>query len=381
MQAPFAPPNPPFSPGRRRLLGAALATGAALALPGCAGGPALSRPQARDRLALARPEIDPALVIREVAGLRPFRPAGFRVDVERVGDTLVIHNYGHGGCGVALSWGTAHLAVERALQQPARRAGVIGCGAVGLASARLLQDHGFEVTLYARELPPDTVSNVAGAHWAPSSLLDAEHRTPAFAAQLAAAMRFAHRRFQLLPDQRYGIRWMPLYLVSGQATYAPGWAWSQAPELVRSRTHPPGAHPFGDRYVHETRTMIIEPSIYLPAMMDAFRLAGGRIERRALHSPQDVAALAEPVAVNCTGLGARDLFGDASMVPIKGQLTVLAPQPGIDFAVIGGGYYLFPRRDGVQLGGTHERGEWSTAPDPQASVRILEGHRRLFAGL
>src|SRR6185436_6338704 len=38
-------------------------------------------------------------VIREVVGLRPYRPAGFVVETERLGNTLLIHNYGHGGAG------------------------------------------------------------------------------------------------------------------------------------------------------------------------------------------------------------------------------------------------------------------------------------------
>lgn len=365
---------------RRRLLAGALAGGALLTLGGCATRAAGPVPP-RGRLALPLPDLDPSLLIREVAGLRPFRPAGFRVEPERFGDTLVIHHYGHGGCGVTLSWGTADLVLRHALAQPERRAAVLGCGAVGLATARLLQDHGFEVTIYARELPPDTVSNVAGAQFGPSGLLDAEHRSDAFGAQLAHAARFAHRRFQLLPGERYGVRWMPLYFVSRRPAWSPGWEWALTPELFRARTHAPGTHPLGDRYLHEVQTMIIEPTIYLPAMTDAFRLAGGRIEVRALRGVEDVRALPERLAVNCTGLGARALFGDASLQPVRGQLAVIVPQPEIDYAVIGaGGTYLFPRRDGLQLGGTHERGAWSTAPDPATTADILARHRRLFGG-
>jgi D-amino-acid oxidase len=370
--------NPAPSQTRRLLLKAALGASAALALPGCATH--VARPIARgSQLVLPRLQVEEALVVREVAGLRPFRPAGFRVEPERIGDKLVIHNYGHGGCGVTLSWGTAELALEHALAQPERRAAVLGCGAVGLATARLLQDHGFDVVLYTRELPPDTVSNIAGAQWGPSSLLDREYRTPEFGARLARAARFANRRFQLLPSERFGIRWMPLYFVSQKPEFTPGWDWGQTPELFRTRTHAPGTHPFGDRYLHEIQTMIIEPTIYLPAMMDAFRLAGGRIVVREFRGVEEVAALAEPVVLNCTGLGARDLFNDSTMLPIKGQLTVLVPQPEIDYATIAGRFYMFPRRDGIQLGGTHERGAWSTTPDPTQSAEILEGHRQLFA--
>src|SRR5947208_13945580 len=51
-------------------------------------------------------------VIREVVGLRPYRAEGFVVDAGRVGHKLILHNYGHGGAGMTLSWGTASLAVD-----------------------------------------------------------------------------------------------------------------------------------------------------------------------------------------------------------------------------------------------------------------------------
>src|SRR5262249_13842125 len=90
-------------------------------------------------------------LIREVVGLRPYRSTGFRVEATRLGNKLLIHNYGHGGAGVTLSWGTASLAVDllrdflqtrtrsaRSSQKPKRFA-IIGCGVNGLSTARLLQ--------------------------------------------------------------------------------------------------------------------------------------------------------------------------------------------------------------------------------------------------
>ncbi len=78
--------------------------------------------------------------------LRPFRAAGPRLDVERVGDKIVIHNYGHGGSGWSLSWGSSSLATEKALSTGEREFAVIGCGALGLTSATLLQRAGAKVT-------------------------------------------------------------------------------------------------------------------------------------------------------------------------------------------------------------------------------------------
>ena len=89
----------------------------------------------------------------------------------------------------------------------------------------------------------------------------------------------------------------------------------------------------------------------------------------------------ERVVVNCTGLGAAALFGDEQLVPVKGQLTILLPQPEVDYIVLQGGLYMIPRSDGILLGGTYERGNGSLDVDPQAELRIVEGHRRLFAGM
>src|SRR6266567_423481 len=66
-------------------------------------------------------------IIRTTAGLRPHRPSGFVVRADRFDERTLIHNYGHGGAGWSLSWGTGLLATELALTQADRRAAVIGC--------------------------------------------------------------------------------------------------------------------------------------------------------------------------------------------------------------------------------------------------------------
>ena len=81
--------------------------------------------------------------------------------------------------------------------------------------------------------------------------------------------------------------------------------------------------------------MLIEPPRYLNAMLRDVQIAGGRVVVRELKSKQEIAALPEPVVINCTGLGSRELMGDEQLIPIKGQLSVLLPQPEIDYTVSG----------------------------------------------
>ena len=89
--------------------------------------------------------------------------------------------------------------------------------------------------------------------------------------------------------------------------------------------------------------------------------------------------LRENLIFNCTGLGARTLFNDEELIPVRGQLTFLLPQPEIDYMTVGpGDIYMFPRRDGILLGGTHERGDSNLEPDPESIKRILRESAALF---
>jgi D-amino-acid oxidase len=61
------------------------------------------------------PELDRSKIIGEAVGLRPSR-SEVRLEVEVIDGRNVIHNYGHGGAGVTLSWGCAEEVVELVAQ-------------------------------------------------------------------------------------------------------------------------------------------------------------------------------------------------------------------------------------------------------------------------
>ena len=128
--------------------------------------------------------------------------------------------------------------------------------------------------------------------------------------------------------------------------------------------------------------MLIEPAIYLNALMRDFLLRGGRMVVREFHEPRELLSIREDLLFNCTGLGARALFADNELTSVRGQLSFLLPQPEIDYMTVGpDDIYMFPRRDGILLGGSHERGEFGMEPDAATTDRILAENGKLFAGM
>ncbi|KCZ87219.1 FAD-dependent oxidoreductase [Hyphomonas jannaschiana] len=325
-------------------------------------------------------------VTRTIVGLRPFRKPGPRLEAARVGSKHVVHNYGHGGGGVSLSWGVAELATNLTKEARSDRVAVLGSGAIGLSTAILLQRAGAEVTIYAKDFPPYTTSNVAGAMWHPVTLFENDQVSQETVAMLDLASRIAFNRFiRFANDPKYGVYWIRQYSLSerpmstlrpyvgGDALY---------PGLIRNR---PGG-PFGFPYYDAYYTLMIDPDIYLRALVNDFLAAGGRMKEMAFETEGDLEKLTEMSIVNCMGLGASKVFGDESIIPARGQLSFLLPQNDIDYGYAGsvddyGLLYSFPRKTGILLGGSVDKGDWSLEPRADEIRRMVEGHAYLASKL
>ena len=353
---------------RRAFIASAAST---LVLPGCVTTP---RPSAVRSGCLPPVSVAAERVIRTVAGLRPFRASGFVVRAEPLGAKTLVHNYGHGGAGITLSWGSSKLATQLGLPGHKGAVAVIGAGVMGLTTARLVQEAGFPVTLYAEALPPATTSNIAGGQISPFGHFSEGEVTAEWRTQFAAAMDYSWRRFQIMVGDDYGIHWRPTYQQSSNISR---WSDRFHPE---ARALSPAEHPFPVENLVRYNTMYVETGRFLRELTRDVQIAGGRIEVRKFATPADIAALAERLVFNCTGLGSRELFGDRELHPVRGQMAVLLPQPEVRYAFAGQAGYMFPRADGILLGGTFERDEWDATPQPADIAAIVESHKALFGG-
>ena len=117
-------------------------------------------------------------------------------------------------------------------------------------------------------------------------------------------------------------------------------------------------------------------------MMDFF-VEGGKIERVEFHSPSELSQVAQRVMINATGYGARALWKDESIVPVRGQIAWLIPQPEVNYGVFYKNINILARRDGivVQDGGVGEMDGYNDAneqPDRKAAESAVQVAAELF---
>jgi D-amino-acid oxidase len=304
------------------------------------------------------------------AGLRPYREQTYRLETENVGNKFVVHNYGHGGAGITLSWGCAHEVVDivrtRGLAANDSIA-VLGAGVMGLTAASLLLALNLKLTIYAKELPPNTTSHVAGGQWAPSMV---NHRDPI---QFTRILRRAFSEHKSR-GAAYGVWPRENYTLEHASNFE-----SCPPDLIPRPTsfaHLPFAHLTSRGFGYAT--LLVEPPIFLAKMQADLHAANVQLVPYEIGNLGQVSNLSESIVVNCTGLGSKTICDDRLMHSVKGQLVRLPPQPNLQYLFAGHHGYVFPRQDCVVVGGSEEMDNYDPTPNIQICKAILANMKGLF---
>jgi glycine/D-amino acid oxidase-like deaminating enzyme len=338
-------------------------------------------------------------IFRVTVCLRPFRAAGPRLDVERVGDKTVVHNYGHGGSGWSLSWGSSSIAVEKAMSAGEKDLAVIGCGALGLTSAILLQRAGAKVTIYAKERPPDVRSARATGSWTPDSRIALTNAVaPDFPALWEKMCRTSFHTYEsYLGMAGNPVEWTDRYSLSDLSSAErhanpprkdplefARYQDRVADITPRSHELPAGSHPFPTRYAYRNSSLTFNIAGYSRQLVNDFLVEGGKIEHVEFHTPNEISQLSQKVVINASGYGARALWKDESIVPVRGQIAWLIPQPEVNYGVQYKSVNILARRDGivVQDGGIGEMEGYNDAneqPDRAAAESAVQTVAELYA--
>lgn len=381
----------------------------------------------------------PAVLHRTMmrAGVRPHGQQGVVLKADPVvstprGPRFIVHNYGHSGAGITLSWGCADEVVSIINGQilPQLRGtstrpaiAVVGSGIIGLTVASRLRDKypNMPIRGYARVTDVSrTTSFLAGGQYEPSllwRLYDTPTEELVMRAWLLGTRRWIESLRRRNATAAYGVAQRRNYTLSGPRNgldYANSLGALDCPNPVEAACHSattavrPGHNagllPFdalrgvpGQEYF----TWLINPRILLPRLKTDLEARSVRFRTRDFVDVEQVLALDEPIIVNCTGYGARRLFGDMTLVPRRGHLVILPnerPQDIRYFFSGGAGtreslnysanFYMFARQSDIVLGGTvsstaqHDERE-GIDPDDLPRERaiceqILENARHLF---
>jgi D-amino-acid oxidase len=306
------------------------------------------------------------------AGLRPMREDTYRLAPEIQDSRLIVHNYGHAGAGITMSWGCA-IEVAQIISDAGHGAGeeiaVLGGGVIGLTAAVILAERGFNVTVLAKDYPPNTTSNVAGGQWAPASV---QHNDKAQFERILKNAYDTHKArgsaYGVSPRLNYATHKLPSFH-DVPTTIVP------APTAL---AHLPFAKPNSPGFVYST--LLVEPPIFLPKLISDLDQRNVQRHVKTFATMNDVLSnpsIKQKIIVNCTGLGARVLCNDPKVYPVKGQVVMLPAQPRLEYLFCSPGY-LFPRQDAVVVGGTEETNFKDDKPDISTCMKVLKNVKRAF---
>jgi D-amino-acid oxidase len=250
---------------------------------------------------------------------------------------------------------------------------VVGAGVVGLSTAISLAEAGLSTRVVAAEPPSRVTSVAAGALWGPVRC-GPDDRC------LAWAQTGLEELTALADEPSAGVHQSHGRSVSRAAETPPAWA-GLLPDLrLLDAAERPAGFSSGWSYTAPAVSM----PVYLEYLLNRYAARGGSVEYATVSS---LTAVDAPVVVNCTGIGARSLVPDESVVPVRGQVVVVQ-NPGISEFYIDHGaddtpdyVYAFPHDDVVILGGTAEEGASDWAPRPEVSARIMRDCAAAFPTL
>lgn len=309
------------------------------------------------------------------AGLRPYRNKTYRLEKQDLGGgRFVVHNYGHGGAGITMSWGCAQEVakfITDVFPNPAGKpVAVLGGGVMGLTAATWLTEKlQMKVTVYAKQFIPNTTSNVAGGQWAASKVAFIEQERTKFERILRSSHAEHVSRgiaYGVSPRDNFSFDELPSFKEVPSDLIRR----TQLDRLPFSPMNQPG---------WKYSTLLVEPPIFLPKLQRQLKKNGVQFVQREFFSETHVRNLAQNIIVNCTGAGSHAIWRDPDLTPIKGQLVLLPAQPRLQYLFSGTGY-VFPRKDCTVIGGTEETSFTDDSPDPQRCAELVAHLKRVFAG-
>jgi D-amino-acid oxidase len=251
---------------------------------------------------------------------------------------------------------------------------IVGAGISGMSTAYLLTKKGYQVSVHAAAFSPDITSNKAAAFWFPYHI-----RNDRRGIDWCTTSYNYYQRFAEMPETGVSFRTLNKVLRQGITAEEPLWIdFMPAGSL---RIIPEDELAPGIAIAYEVTVPLIETQIFLPWLQQQLQQQGVLFIHRQI---DDLNALANEhdLVINCSGLGARKLCGDENIIPVRGQVGLLAPLPGMPIYLDNEKpLYIVPRKDAIIVGGTYEPGIDTAITEPEVIQRLLQNAFEVFPQL
>lgn len=268
------------------------------------------------------------------------------------------------------------------------RVAVVGAGVIGVTSGFAVKNAfpQFEVHVFADKFSPDTTGDGSAGLWTPYLL----GGTPSNKVSEWGGItyRWLETFWKAGLASEIGLSLMPIYYVTHNPDgyRAPNWM-----KLVYGahRLSSSELEKLNDQYRENYKSgwtfvsYTVEPARLLPWLTKQFLEAGGEVRNRKIYALSELIDDGYDLIINCTGLGARELVGDDTVIPIRGQVArVTAPWLKYGFLEADDhGNYIIPNFDCVVLGGTHQENDFDCTPREEDSEFIRNGCCRILPSL
>lgn len=328
-----------------------------------------------EEIHLKAPTLSRENIIGINVGIRPCRKSGVRIESEMLGEKFVIHNYGYGGSGLTLCLGGARE-VMQLLGQRQGPVAVLGAGVAGLSVAYDLLNAGYEVRIYA-DAWENLTSNVAAGIWSP--MVPPEGATEEKKQLIARMLLTAEKR--LSTEEFAGVRSIDSYSFrSGETSGA---------IATKGRGEPVVVH--FENGVTKTGKKICEIGIdgkqFYDGLKEKVTQMGASFITKYFSSVDELMQLEEPILINCTSMGSKELFNDMELFPIRGQIVYFQPEEGFDYLIYQNvpnetttWVSIYPWEDRIIVGGVYEKGIAELTNDPQTIDRMIENAHKCLNG-
>jgi len=251
---------------------------------------------------------------------------------------------------------------------------IVGAGISGMSTAYLLGEKGHKITIFAKAFSPNITSNKAAAFWFPYHIRNDKRGINWCRETYDFYLEMAKR-----PETGISVQKLIKVLRKGVEDEEPVWIDFMPEGSMRIME----AHELANDVAigYEVQVPLIETQLFLPFLQSTLTSGGVHFIEREIRNFGELTNDYDCV-INCSALGSRLLCKDNTIIPVRGQVGLLAPRNNMPIYLDNEKpLYIVPRKDAIIVGGTYEEGIEKEDTEPATIERLLQNAYEAFTFL